>query len=251
MPNYYYHIKSKNAEGYWAWPPIFCGQVEGVDKMDARKKLEELYGVHLPMGAPKKNADKQDLLLHLEDMTNKKYLQDRFMDRVCNVCGRTYTENEKYLLGVGGYASHCSKECTDNYKYEEAIDNDVNFDFNGIHDAVIYKITCKTTGKCYIGKTTQAFTLRWYQHFYQSANTKFHKAIKEHGICEWTFEVIERIDIPKNVRGGDKEKVITERETYWMGVYDSVNNGYNTMISQRLADIPDELPSLFQNEENK
>jgi hypothetical protein len=72
--------------------------------------------------------------------------------------------------------------------------------------------------------------LRWYQHFYQGCGTAFHAAIKAYGIVNWTFEVIEVIEIPKGIFGNEKHRIILERESYYVTMYDSVKNGYNSVV---------------------
>jgi hypothetical protein len=89
----------------------------------------------------------------------------------------------------------------------------------------------------YIGKTTQVFTLRWYQHFFQSGTNKFHDAIRKSKISDWIFEIHEVIEFPENLRENkdfrtylnDREKFIIERERYWINHFDSIANGYNSI----------------------
>ena len=73
---------------------------------------------------------------------------------------------------------------------------------------------------CYIGKTSQVFTLRWYQHFYQSGDCKFHAAIKNSNFTDWSFDVIEIANSAEEV---------SIREQYWIDHYDSISNGYNSV----------------------
>lgn len=230
---FYYQIKGKNANGDWCWPPLYSGRVDADNNKEARKLLEDEYGMKLPGGKLKKEADTQQMLLTIIEM--RPYLRDRFDTKACKQCGKEYTINEKYLINAGGQQDFCSSDCTTDYKNSEAIEYNVNFDFNGIHEPVIYKITSKTTGKCYIGKTTQAFTLRWYQHFYQGCGTKFHAAIKELGLQDWTFEVIEIVQCSKM----EIKDRILERESYWIKHYNSIENGYNSVISKIVNDEPE------------
>lgn len=225
MSIFYYQIKGKNQDGSWSWPPLESGKIEASDSKEARKILEEGHGKKLPGG-----GNKEPFLLTIIDTAGKAYLLDRFNSKSCDECGKEYTLNEKYLISAGGPQNFCSSDCTTNFKNKEGIEYNVNFDFNGIHEAVIYKITNKVTGLCYIGKTTQAFTLRWYQHFYQGCGTSFHAAIKEYGITNWTFEVIEIIDIPKGIYGNEKNRIILEREAYHVAFHDSVKKGYNSVV---------------------
>ncbi len=49
----------------------------------------------------------------------------------------------------------------------------------------------------------------------------------------WTFEVIEMIEIPKDAQSTLRHSIILERESFWINHYDSINNGYNTVISKK------------------
>ena len=106
-----------------------------------------------------------------------------------------------------------------------------NANLCGDHFPVIYRITHKVEQKCYIGKTTQAFTLRWYQHFYQTADEcKFHKAINDSLITDWIFEIVEIIKLPDDIK--EKKEVdhfIFERERWHIWANKSVDYGYNSL----------------------
>lgn len=93
----------------------------------------------------------------------------------------------------------------------------------------IYKISNVITGQCYIGKTCKKPTNRWYQHFSKPGNSKFHQAIKNSPITEWTFTVIEEIEFPIDVYLDSQAIIyIKERENYWIKEYDAINSGYNS-----------------------
>lgn len=250
MPDYYYQIKGKGPGGYWSWPPLHSGMIAAANTKEARKLVEEEYGMKLPGSTLKKDGEHQLYLLSFMDMTEKPYLYERFTKMTCDWCKREYTLNDKYLLNAGGSHQYCSIECANDFKVAEAIREGLPSvvganDFNGIHVPVIYKITNKITGKCYIGKTTQAFTLRWYQHFYQNdGGTKFHAAIREYGADKWTFEIIELVEIPPGTNKFDRHRFMLERETYWMNECNSINDGYNSAVSLK-AEEPDNQPKLF------
>jgi len=59
---------------------------------------------------------------------------------------------------------------------------------------IIYKITNKITGKCYIGQTTQALSERWWQHCNrcpsQSHRSYVYNAIQDYGQDNFTIEEI-------------------------------------------------------------
>jgi hypothetical protein len=64
----------------------------------------------------------------------------------------------------------------------------------------------------------------------------FYKAINQSKLIDWTYQVIEVInEYPETcVDYLSKERYITERESYWIEKYDSVNNGYNSVISNKI-----------------
>jgi len=97
----------------------------------------------------------------------------------------------------------------------------------GRHAAFIYRIYNLVENKSYIGQTKQAFTLRWYQHFYQGTGTPFHTAIANSQITDWQFSIVERVDIPDDVT--DVKRFVDARERHWIDAFDTINNGYNTM----------------------
>ena len=71
----------------------------------------------------------------------------------------------------------------------------------------IYKITNLLNNKVYIGKTELTFELRWRDH-------------KKYGEENFFTEIIEQCN----------NKIINEREKYWIEFYDSYNNGYNSTL---------------------
>jgi hypothetical protein len=90
---------------------------------------------------------------------------------------------------------------------------------------VIYKITHKPSGKCYIGKTEKSFSSRWASHFTQGlwANgNKFKDAINSSNIADWLFEIVESVDKPCD---------LSKKETYWINHYNSIEEGLNSTKS--------------------
>ncbi len=86
----------------------------------------------------------------------------------------------------------------------------------------IYKITNQLTKEIYIGKSTN-IKRRWTEHIKTSldigtvAKTKIHSAIKEYGIENFTWEVLEEC-------GRD---VYSEKEKFYINFYESDKFGYN------------------------
>ena len=87
----------------------------------------------------------------------------------------------------------------------------------------IYKITNQINGKIYIGRSVEIIPKRWTEHIKSSLNigtishSKIHDAIKENGLENFTFEILE--EVPK-----DK---LNEREKYWINFYETDKWGYN------------------------
>lgn len=89
----------------------------------------------------------------------------------------------------------------------------------------IYKITNKITNQVYIGYT-QDFQTRIKKHFNPkrskydgSHRTKLYKAIKQYGIESFHAEII--------YQSIDKDYTHNIMESYFIGEYDSYQNGYN------------------------
>lgn len=229
---FYYQIRGRDAQGNWTWPPLYSDKIEATDSKEAREMLQEMYGLPMP-GRELKAYPDYPILCTITPMDKhiNSHIRGRFEERECRQCGAKYTEIEKYKLQSGGSRDFCSVQCTERYKIENTVGS-VTLDFEGIHDPVIYKITNRVTQKCYIGKTTQAFTLRWYQHFFQSApTTKFYEAIRAYPITDWTFEIVECIDMPKGVDSKEQHRIILEREQHWIRECNSIRNGYNSATS--------------------
>lgn len=80
----------------------------------------------------------------------------------------------------------------------------------------IYKITNKLNNKSYVGQSIDIFH-RWKEHSMPYDNTKIHIAIKEQGIQNFIFEILEICS----------QDQLDEREIYWINQIDSYNEGYN------------------------
>lgn len=84
----------------------------------------------------------------------------------------------------------------------------------------IYKITNKTNGKIYIGKTFQDPEVRFRQHYHTKSHSKLKKAILKEGFDNFTMELIY----------SSKDEVdINEKEMYFIDLFNSRDPdiGYN------------------------
>ncbi len=82
---------------------------------------------------------------------------------------------------------------------------------------VIYKLTNTINGKSYVGKTTQSLGRRISGH--KSANTAVGRAIRKHGVENFTIEVLEECHTPEQ---------LNEREIFWIAKLNcKAPKGYN------------------------
>ena len=88
----------------------------------------------------------------------------------------------------------------------------------------IYKIT-GPDGKCYIGSTDRNCSLRWAEHvdFTSEKKSKIQAAIEKQGAEAFTFEVLEKVMLPRE-RNRDMLRKVEQK---WINKYDSVRCGYN------------------------
>lgn len=236
---WYYQIKGKLREpvsGFygndqnWLFPPIFSGKVDADSKKEAHKKINEEYGRAFPLRVLKSDLESNEFLLNIREITDDR-TRGLFALRNCTHCDISFRQIDSYNSNSDYFGpDFCCYSCKRSHtEIQQFIDTNNN-ELGGIHPPVIYRVTNKITGHVYIGKTTQAFTLRWYQHFYQGGSTKFHLAIKSSKISDWTFEVLEKIHIPEDIKSkSDIEKLIFQREKHWIGHHDSIINGYNSI----------------------
>ena len=75
-------------------------------------------------------------------------------------------------------------------------------------EVAIYKIESKTTGKCYIGQTTNP-ERRKKEHFTDSSNDRLRGAIRSEGATQFSFKVIESV----------KGREANRREAHWIAYY--------------------------------
>jgi hypothetical protein len=257
MPEYYFQIKGRrhpecktrgqieediDDTGWglsnWSWPPLFSGKVDAKDRLEARSKINELYNIKFPVRVLKKDLSNpaNEFILHLQELRPLPYdshIRSLFEEKMCSRegCKATFKVVDKYNMRIynEGGMGYCSKLCED-------LDRQKRFEIRAEHymednhGPVIYKITNKKdNNKCYIGQTTQAFTLRWYQHFYQPSNTPFHNIIKSFNITDWIFEIVEDVKVPDDcLTKEQRKKYIDDREKYYIELYKAKEKGYNS-----------------------
>ena len=106
--------------------------------------------------------------------------------------------------------------------YKKPLNDMINRVLQGKEFCGIYRITNLKTNEAYIRKSTNIKT-RWQNHCKTAigldgmARTKIHSAMKEYGIDNFSFEVLEKCT---------KENY-SEREKYWINFYETNVYGYN------------------------
>ena len=130
--------------------------------------------------------------------------------------------------------------CYERWKKEVAFkDVDLPDDLNYINvDSLnyIYKITEKTTGKCYVGKTRNAPFFRWWNHLKHS-NSPFGLYLQNTNLSDWTFEVLE--ELPSNI--SDTE--VFKKESEYINRFNSIKEGFNSVISNK--NVVSNIGTLF------
>jgi hypothetical protein len=234
MAFFYYQIKGRSPDtsesfGNWAWPPVFSGRVEADNKKAAKELVEGEYNRQFPQRVLLKDLGNEPFLLHMREIKeDDKRTLKLFEPLSCNECSATFHVIDKYndLHESNKGAEFCSHACAQIYRNHNRIDMS-EFSHNGRHGAgYIYKVTQISTNQSYIGKTCQAFTLRWYQHFFQSGDTAFHRAIKSSDVTDWAFTVLEIVQV---ARGANVNQFIAEREKHWITHFNTLNNGLNSV----------------------
>ena len=106
--------------------------------------------------------------------------------------------------------------------YKKPLDDMLNRVLEGKEFCGIYRITNLKTNESYIGKSTNIKN-RFKQHIRTAigldgvARTKIHGAMKEYGIDNFSFEVLEKCT----------KETYSEREKYWINFYETNVYGYN------------------------
>ena len=162
----------------------------------------------------------------------------------CCVCGQKYKNKYEFKPYVNdrvwGDKLFCNKDvCEKKYISDDSKLTDMPDDlFYVKKDSpnYIYKITEKSTGKFYIGKTRNAPFFRWWNHLTKSSSP-FGAYLSKTTLKEWTFEVIDIL--PGNV----SDSIVFALESKYITEFDSIKNGFNKVLSKKIVD---KVPDLFE-----
>lgn len=98
------------------------------------------------------------------------------------------------------------------------------------------------SGKSYVGLTKASMERRWVQHKSESRKAvvkyHFHKAIKLYGVNNWTHKVL--------ACGIDTIEEAITLEIYFIKLYDTFENGYNSTIGGEGAHVNTDDPSVYE-----
>lgn len=96
----------------------------------------------------------------------------------------------------------------------------------------IYKISNSINEKLYIGQTSIGLLQRWRQHCKNSKQennleykNKFHRALRKYGDINFKIEVVAKVTTRTLLQ---LKSVLNHLEIYYIDLYDSYHNGYNS-----------------------
>lgn len=227
------------------------------DKNEVKKILAEKYPQCFPEAKVYERESKNKAQFFFVTIYELSSFDLKAIERgpwACIGCGKThenrYVNPPKTYGMMGDNYEFCQPLKEEDYRlhaddclklYRDEVNK--NYDFPDDHsyirpdsESYIYKITEKDTGKSYIGKTKNMPFFRWFNHLKHSTSP-FGVYLRNSSLADWTFEVL-RILPPLTV---DSEVLRIESE--YILKYDSINNGFNKVISNKTACIDDILNS--------
>ncbi len=228
MKEWYCIIKGRSDYG---WTSLIKDKVFAEQKEEARQKVRLDLGIvdNIPFKIRNENVKPESIIIQLYEMKKGEYqaVHSMFFPVICKQCQKEFIPVDSFnLFGRLDSYEFCNHECK--AKYKEA-----NFKYEdwNVSIPVIYKITYIPDNLIYIGKTIRSFTLRWWEHIKWSGDTdKFHSLLKNTRLEDWSFKIEEVIEYPSEcIENEDKENYILDRERYYINLYDTVNNGLNSI----------------------
>jgi len=228
--DFLYQIKlvSNQYETYCR-PVVAQGIIEKESKKEVIEYIEKEYPEYFDGNrVAQKLSKRMEQIVYVSIHQLDGYWKDYWTSEVeCMVCHKKISllQAKQHLGQVNVNRYTCSIECEKERKKIE--EHEINEYWNDRCDYYyIYKISNKTNNKVYVGYTEREPIFRWWEHFKHS-HLPIGLALKEEGIENFTFEVLERCH--------KKEKTVEEMheiETEYIRQYDSINNGYNCMVSK-------------------
>lgn len=225
MTKFFFQLKTRWKEGYGWDERLYIGYVEATDKKEAKAKMNYEFQENLREKFSEQARAEGQFKIYLVP-SDPRYENFFLPLRKCTVCSQEYQILQQINLGESGANQQlCSNDCRRSRR--PVLPDYFDTHGNGQEKPCIYKITNIKTGQSYIGKTTQPFTLRWYQHFFHPSETKFHQAIQEFSIVDWSFQVVEVMEMRT------PEEDILKREQFWIDHFKTLTDGYNSTSAVR------------------
>lgn len=204
--------------------------IEADNKQEVLKYLENTYPEYFlgnKVAQRLSNKSEQTVFVTIFELNEywKKYWEQ---DIKCVVCGKSFKLIDiNNQLGVSMSNNFtCSQSCQNKLKLIEQQKNEDYWNTKSQY-YYIYKITNKFNNKVYIGYTEREVIFRWWEHLTHS-NKPLGNALKFYGIEKFTFEVLER-----HLKHEKTIEDIKRLETEYIKKYDSINNGYNCIVSKK------------------
>lgn len=235
MKEWIYQIKLA-PPGYdsFSRPTLACGIIEAEDKQSVCKHVSEQYPEYFDgLKVTQKLTKNTEQIVYLTIFELNDYWRKYWTSSVeCCVCGKHVPLMEvRNNLGEI-YLPHftCCPECE--LQKNDALatkreEGSEEYWSNRCDYYYIYKITNKLEPeKCYIGYTEREPIFRWWEH-YKHSDLPIGKALQGIGIKNFTFEILEMV--PKDTT---TVEAMHEIETSYIMKYDSINCGYNCVVSK-------------------
>lgn len=234
---YVYQIKLADGSDL-SRPTLAVGIIECNSKQEVCQQLQERYPEYFDGNkVAQKLTKKSEQLVYVTIYELDDYWSGYWKQEVeCKVCGKKVqlVDIRNHLGHIDLSAFACSLECQEQLpdvleKYRAAQSEEY---WNSRCDYYyIYKITHKLTGRCYVGYTEREVIFRWWEHIKHS-DLPIGRALRSE-LENFTFEILE-----KHEKSTKTISEMHEIETAYILKYDSINNGYNCVVSKSAATGP-------------
>jgi len=212
--------------------------IEAYDKDEVKKVLLDKYPQFFPEVKIYEKETKdtaQFFYVIIKKLSNWQLEQVNSGEWICKNCDELhinryfsrprYTNKPPFVGLLFCDNGNCIDEYKIKYYKDFELPDDANY-VNGSSPNYIYKCTEKSTGKCYVGKTRNAPFFRWWNHLTHSSSP-FGLYLRKTKLSDWTFEVLEIL--PPNI----EDKEVFRIESEYIVRFDAINNGYNSLISNK------------------
>lgn len=232
---WFYQIKIRvdSVYGSGDYPVAVQGITEQPSKVDVCRWLETEYPEYFEGNkVAQKLSKKTEQLVYVTIFELDDYWKRYWTQEItCAVCGsKTSLLAMKKNLGCVSYNNFaCSVECEKllpEVLEKRRVENTEEYWNKQCSYYYIYRIAHKTNGKCYVGYTEREPVFRWWEHLKHS-DLPIGIALQAEGIQNFTFEILECH--PKDMK---TKQEMHEIETNYILQYNSIENGYNCIVSK-------------------